>query len=81
MLNWPEKCFLVVGTVANQVLTFTITDTKLHVQVITLSTLDNLLFLSFEDIDVRRSYKQYFLPIIEIKDYNVMIDGQIILII
>ena len=36
-----EKCFLVAGTVANQVPTFTITDTKLYVPVVTLSTQDN----------------------------------------
>ena len=32
--------------------------------------------LSFEDINVRNSYKQYFIPLVEIKDYNVMIDGR-----
>ena len=37
----------------------------------------NKLFVSsFEDINVRESYKRYFLPTIEIKDYNVMIDGR-----
>ena len=35
---------------------------------------DRLFVLSFED-EVQRSYKRY-LPILEIKDYNVMIDGQ-----
>ena len=30
--------------------------------------------LSFEDKNVRESHKRYFLPIIEIKDYNVMTD-------
>ena len=29
ILPWSAKCFIVVGTVANQVLTFAITDTKL----------------------------------------------------
>ena len=29
ILSWSTKCFIVVGTVANQVLTFAITDTKL----------------------------------------------------
>ena len=37
ILTWSEKCFLVVDT---QVPTFIITDTKLHVPVVTLSTLD-----------------------------------------
>ena len=32
--------------------------------------------LSFEDEAQRLSYKRYYLPIVEIKDYNVMIDGQ-----
>ena len=32
--------------------------------------------LSFEDINVRNSYKRYFIPLVEIKDYNVMIDGR-----
>ena len=35
------KFFLVAGTVANQVPTFTKTDTKLYVLVVTLSTQDN----------------------------------------
>ena len=38
MLNWSKKCFLVAGTATNQKPTFTITDTKLYVSVITLST-------------------------------------------
>ena len=32
--------------------------------------------LSFGNNNPRTSYKRYFLPYIEIKDYNVMIDGQ-----
>ena len=31
---------------------------------------------SFEDDDSRESHKQYYLPALEIKDYNVMIDGR-----
>ena len=34
-----------------------------------------LFVLSFENENVRESYKIYFLPKVEIKDYNVMIDG------
>ena len=41
MLNWSRNCFIVAGTAANQVPTFTITDTKLYVTVVTLSTEDN----------------------------------------
>ena len=37
-LKWFANCFLVAGTVAGQVPTFTITDTKLYVPVVTLST-------------------------------------------
>ena len=37
----------------------------------------NMLFvLSFENKDVRESYKRYFLPNGEINDYNVLIDGR-----
>ena len=32
--------------------------------------------LSFEDNAQRRRHKIYFLPTVEIKDYNVMIDGK-----
>ena len=38
---------------------------------------NRLFVLSFEDDAHRRSYKRYFLPTVEIKDYNVMIDGKI----
>ena len=40
-LKWSANCFLVAGTVANQVSIFTIPDTKFCVPVITLSTQDN----------------------------------------
>ena len=39
-LNWSEKC-VVVASNADQITTFSITDTKLFVQVVTLSTQDN----------------------------------------
>ena len=117
-----KDCFLVAGTAANQVLQFKITDTKLYIPIITLSTQDNvkllkqsespfkrtinwnkhnsrktnqaqnryldflidpsfqvvnrLLVLSFKDENGRLSYKQYYLPTVEIKDYNVMFDGR-----
>ena len=32
--------------------------------------------MSFENVTQRTSYKLYDLPTVEIKDYNVMIDGQ-----
>ena len=37
--------------------------------------LNRLFALSFESDEHRTSYKQYFLPTVEIKDYNIMIDG------
>ena len=106
----------------SKVQTFEITDTKLYVPVVTLSTQDNvklldqlksdfkrtinwnkyqskaaiqarnqyldyligssfqevnrLFVLSFENYGHRTGYKQYFLPSVEIKDYNVMVDGE-----
>ena len=40
-LNWSEKCVIVATAVGNQGVTFSITDTKLYVPVIILSTQDN----------------------------------------
>ena len=40
-LNWPKKCVTVATTVADKGPTFSITDTKLYVPVVTLSTQDN----------------------------------------
>ena len=37
---------------------------------------NRLFVLSTEDDDGRDSHKQYFLPTVEIKDYNVMTDGR-----
>ena len=118
ILNWSVNCVVV----ANQVPTFTITDTNLYVPVVTLSTQDNakllpqlksgfkrtiawnkylskpallainanlnhliepsfeglnrLFVLAFEDDDQRISNKRYYIRKVEIKDYNVMIDGK-----
>ena len=101
---------------------FQITDTKLYVPVVTLSTQENIKFLkqlesgfkriinwnkylpkttnqaqsryldylidpsfqgvnrlfvlSFKDDHGPESHKQYYLPTVEVKDYNVMIDGR-----
>ena len=38
ILNWSNRCFIIDNTVAGQEPTFTITDTKLYVPVVTLST-------------------------------------------
>ena len=37
---------------------------------------NRLFVLAFEDDAQRTSKKRYFIPIVEIKDYNVMIDGK-----
>ena len=41
ILDWPVNCVIIYTDVANQVLTFTITETNLYVPVVTLSTEDN----------------------------------------
>ena len=41
MLTWSRNCVIVSTNVANQNATFEITDTKLYVPVVTLSTQDN----------------------------------------
>ena len=37
---------------------------------------NRIFVLSFEDNSHRTSYNQYFLPIVEIKDYHIMIDSK-----
>ena len=37
---------------------------------------NRLFVLLFKDDDGRESHKKYYLPTVEIKDYNVMIDGR-----
>ena len=54
-LKWSAKCFLVAGTVANQVPTFTITDTKLYIPVVTLSTQDNVKHLKQLEYSFKRA--------------------------
>ena len=122
ILNWSANWVIIYTDVANQVPTFTITETNLYVPVVTLSTQDNakllpqlksgfkrtiswnkyltkqgllapnanlnqliepsfqgvnrLFALAFEDDVQRTSSKRYYLPNVEIKDYNVMIDGK-----
>ena len=68
---------------------FAITDTKIYVPVVTLSTqgmqkyynnwnqvLKEQYFLFFENSAGRRINIQYHLPKVEIKNYNVIIDGE-----
>ena len=118
-LNWSKNCVIEANNVST---TFSITDTRIYVQVVTLSTQDNtklleelksgfkrtinwnkyqpkvstkrqnqyldflidpsfqggnrLFVLSFEHEAQRIRVKRYYFPTIEIKKYNVMIDGQ-----
>ena len=44
-LKWSKNCILVAGAAANQIPEFQLTDTKLYVPVVTLSTKDNIKFL------------------------------------
>ena len=119
ILTWSDKFVLSNNTKATA---FAITDTKLYVLVVTLSTRDNaklleqlklgfkgtinsniydqklsvqapnpyldflinpsfqgvnrIFVLSFENEDDRAVHTKYYLPTIEIKNYNVMIDGR-----
>ena len=121
ILTWSSTCVLVSTNNANQNATFAITDTKLYVPVVTLSTQENTKFfqqlkpgfervinwnkylskpellaqnpnlnhlvepsfqgvnrlfvLAFENDD-RTSYDEYYLPRVEIKDYNTLINGE-----
>ena len=122
ILTWSSTCVLVATNIDNQNATFAITDTKLYVPVVTLSTQENTKFfqqlksgfkrvinwnkylskpellaqnpnlnhlvepsfqgvnrlfvLAFENDDDRTSDGQYYLPTVEIKDYNIMINGE-----
>ena len=122
ILAWSANCVIIYADVANQVPTFTITETNLYVPVLTLSTQDNakllqqlksgfkrtissnkyllkpellpqnpnlnhliepsfqgvnrLFVLAFENDAQRTSNRRYYIPNVEIKDYNVMIDAK-----
>ena len=122
ILTWSSTCVLISTNVPNQSATFAITDTKLYVPVVILSTQENtnflqqlksgfkrvinwnkylskpellaqnpnlnhltepsfqgvnrLFVLAFENDDARTSYNEYYLPTVEIKDYNIMINGE-----
>ena len=119
ILTWSKDCVISSATGETK---FAITETKLYVPVVTLSTQDNaklfqqlksgfkrtinwnkyesnvktfaqnrylnhlinprfqgasrLFVLSFENEDQRKSHSSYYLPKVEIKDYNAMIDGR-----
>ena len=122
ILTWSRNCVIVSSNDANQNVTFAITDTKLYVPVVTLSTQDNakllqqlksgfkrvinwnksllkpellgqnpnlnylvelsfqgvnrLFVLAYENDTQRTSAKGYYLPNVEIKDYNIMSNGE-----
>ena len=122
ILTWSAGCVIIYINIADQVPTFTITETNLNVPVVTLSTQDNakllpqlksgfkrtiswnkylakpellaqnanlnhliepsfqgvnrLFVLAFEDDAQRTSNKRFCIRNIEIKDYNVIIDGK-----
>ena len=122
ILTWSLTCVLIATNIANQNATFTITDTKLYVPVVTLSTQENVKFLqqlksgfkriinwnkylskpkllaqnpnlnhlvepsfqgvnrlfnlAFENDDDRTSDDEYYLPTVEMKDCNIMINGE-----
>ena len=122
ILTWSSTCVLIATNIPNQNATFAITDTKLYVPVVTLSTqedtkflqqlksgfkrvinwnkylskpellaqnlnlnhliepsfqgLNRLFVLAFENNDNGTSDEQYYLPTVEIKDYNIMINGE-----
>ena len=122
ILTWSSTCVIFSTGDANQAATFAITDTKLYVPVVTLSTQENtkllqqsksgfkrvinwdkylskpelsaqnpnlnhlnepsfqgvkrLFVLAFENDNNRSSTRRYNLPFVEIKDYNIMINGE-----
>ena len=124
-LTWFANCVIVSTNNANQNATFAITNTRLYVPVVTLSTQENAKFLqqlksgfkrvinwnkylsksellvqnpnlnhlvepsfqgvnrlfalAFENDTQRTSARRYYLPTVEIKDYNVMINGENVL--
>ena len=65
-------------------LKFSITDCKLYVPVVTLQTeyqnqlykFNRLFVLAFPNEEDRDLFSKYYAPTVEIKDYNVIIDGE-----
>ena len=122
ILTWSLTCVIASVIVANQAGTFEITDTKLYVPVVTLSTQENTTFLqqiksgfkrvinwnkylskpellaqnpnlnhlvepsfqgvnrlfvlAFENDNHRTSDERYYLSTVEIKDYNIVNNGE-----
>ena len=122
ILTWASTCVLIATNIPNQAAIFEITDTKLYVPVVALSTQENTKFLkqlksgfkrvinwnkylskpellaqnpnlnhlvepsfqginrlfvlAFSNDNRRTSDERYYLPTVEIKDYNIMINGE-----
>ena len=122
ILTWSSTCVLIATGIQNRNATFAITDTKLYVPVVTLSTQENAKFfqqlkscfkrvinwnkyllkpellaqnpnlnhlvepsfqginrvfvLAFENDNDRTSDDEYYLPTVEIKDYNIVINDE-----
>ena len=55
ILNWSANCVIVYTNIANQNAMFTITETKLHVPVVTLSIEDNTKLLTQLIPDFKRT--------------------------
>ena len=85
---WSSTCVITNSTGKGK---FEITDTKLYVPVVTLSTQDNaellqqlksgfkkvkLFVLAFENDAQRTLHSGYYLPNVEIKDDNIMTNGE-----
>ena len=67
-INWNEYQSKIIEQERNRYLAFLI-DSIFQGEIA-------LFISSFEDRNVRENHRQYFLPVVEIKDYNVMIDGR-----
>ena len=67
-INWNNYQFKITMQAQNRYLDF-LTESSFQ-------ELNGLFLLSLEDINFWNSYQQYFLPTVEIKDYNVMIHGR-----
>ena len=122
ILTWSSACVLISTNIPNQAAIFEITDTKLYVPIVTLSTQENTKFfqqlksgfkrvinwnkylskpellaqnpnlnhlvepsfqginrlfvLAFENYNDRTSDEKYYLPTVEIKGYNIVINGE-----
>ena len=67
MLTWSNNCLLVAGTAVNQEPTFTVTDTKLYIPVVNLSTQDNIKLLKQlqSGFEITTTWNKYHSKIIE----------------